>query len=169
MGKELGFRSMQNPRVLNMAFWPHITPPLQRLSWPVDHLKWVWALRVCWCGAEWMRNSTPKSCSSARETSSSGVSLSLERSVTWRSVFSFLDRFRAIQGTKRYLYDFHLLINRFNAILNIQKDLWQQKRRKNKLVPSFHKWLPASFFKIKSNEQVQKLRLRPHSLIKIQF
>lgn len=118
-GKVLGFRSMQNPRQWNVAS----RFPAQRSSSLLTCLmKWVWTARWSrWSRlAPWLRHKTLKSFNRLRETSSSGTSLSLQRSVTCRRVFSFLDRLSTTQGTNRCLYDFHLLWNRVKALLNIQ-------------------------------------------------
>lgn len=118
-GKVLGFRAMQNPSDRNIASCSHwcclVVSFLRR---------WDWAPRSSSWSAPWLLSRTLKSCSRLSETSWSGTSLSLERSVTCRRVFSFLDRFRTTQGTNRCLYDFQFSWTLFKARLNIQIDVW---------------------------------------------
>lgn len=112
---------MQNPRDCNMASSPFAGSFSQGSSLVVSPpRKSDWAARSSSCLAQWLLSSSPKSFSSACETSSSGTSLSSAPFVTWRRVFSFLDRFRAIHGTNLCLYDFHLWCNLLRADLNIQ-------------------------------------------------
>lgn len=125
-GKALGLRSMQNPSDCNMASSWFTAPPSHGSSSGVTPpRKGVWGARKSPCLTQWHLSRTLKNFTSVCETSSSGTSLSLARSVTWRRVFSFLDRFSTTQGTNLCLYDFHLLCNLLKAVPIVHIGAWQ--------------------------------------------
>lgn len=140
---------MQNPRQRNMASCPQSTfPPHCSSTLVVCVRKWVWAARSSWL-APWLLSRTLKSRNRLWETSSSGTSLSFERSFTSRRVLSFLDRFSTTQGTNRCLYDFHFFWNRARAVLNIKIGASETSHWRMSAGSWLLQSLPTSRFKIR--------------------